>query len=89
MCGGCSSAALGVIDGMQCVAVCCSMLQCVAVRYACVAVYCVIGVAALHLVSFLVLQCVSLCCTVLHCDAVWCVRGVAALLLESFMVCSV
>ena len=42
------------------VAVCCSVLQCVAVCVACVAVCCS------------VLQCVAVCCCVLQCGAAYC-----------------
>jgi len=49
---------------LQCVAVCCSVLQCVAVYrkidISFFAVYCS------------VLQCVAVCCSVLHCVAVCC-----------------
>ena len=48
---------------LQCVAVCCSVLQCVAVCSSvmqCVAVCCS------------VMQCVAVCCSELQCDAVWC-----------------
>jgi len=57
---------------LQCVAVCCSALQCVAVRCSvlqCIAVCC----SALQCVAVRcsVLQCVAVCCSVLQCVAVW------------------
>jgi len=55
-----------------CVAVCCSVLQCVAIGVLqCVAVCC----SAIHgkcLLSFCVLQCVAMCCNVLQCVVVCC-----------------
>jgi len=63
------------------VAVCCSVLQCVAVwcsvsrlKLQCVAMCCSVlqCVAVWCGVSRLKLQCVAVCCSVLQCVAVWC-----------------
>ena len=53
----------------QRIAVCCSVLQCVAVRCS----ECVVWMCASERLTFLqvsVLQCVAVCCSVLQCDAV-------------------
>ena len=63
---------------LQCVAVCCSVLQCVAVLLQCVAVcYSVLQCVAVRCsvlqcvaVCYSVLQCVAVCCSVLQCVAV-------------------
>jgi len=66
---------------LQCVAVCCSVLQCVAVRYLLSSGW--VGYVFIHCKSVLqcvecvaeccsVLQCVALCCSVLQCVAVCC-----------------
>jgi len=53
------------VIGLKCVAVCCSVLQCVAV----------VAVCDLNIVVSLdsrVLQCIAVCCSVLQCIAVCC-----------------
>jgi len=61
VCEGGSSAALGVIYGMQCVVLCCSVLQCVAV-------FCV-GGSSTALIVIYGMQCVAVCCSVSQCVA--------------------
>jgi len=55
--------------GMQCVAVCCSVLQCVAVRWS---FGTVTTVTSIFLWACSVLQCVAVCCRLLQCVAVCC-----------------
>jgi len=68
----CSWGAWSVVVGvlveegvLQCVAVCCSVLQCVALSVCCSVLQCL---AVCCIVS--VLQCVAVCCSVLQCVAV-------------------
>jgi len=60
--GGEGSAAQRVVSQVQCVAVCCSVLQCGAV----------VGRRSALFLSFSVLQCVAAWCSVLQCVAVCC-----------------
>jgi len=72
---------IGGVCVLQCVAVCCSVVLCIAAWYECVASYrqgCRIGGAFVYLacvdmcVCVSVLQCVAVCCSVLQCGAVHC-----------------
>jgi len=58
-----------LLSVLQCVAVCCSVLQCVAVE-------CMYLLSVLQCVAVCcsVLQCVAVCCSVLQCVAVCCSR---------------
>jgi len=60
-------AALELRSALYCVAVCCSVLQCVAVWLQCAAVCC-----SVFAVCCSVLQCAAVCCSVLQCAAMCC-----------------
>jgi len=57
---------LGGLYVLQCVALCCTLLQCVAVRVE------YVGRTLRTYVYIYVLQCVAVCCSVLQCVAVCC-----------------
>ena len=63
------------LDMLQCVAVCCSVLQCFPLSLCCSVLQCVAlccSVLQCVAVRYSALECVGVCCSVLHCVAVCC-----------------
>jgi len=70
-----SGAATLFYSVLQCVAVCCSVLQRIAAALLCIRIYltiCSLSSLLIYTVCCSVLQCVAVCCDVLQCVAVCC-----------------